>query len=142
MASVFDRLPAPPCAKLLGWELLGEWPEEGRIEIAFHPTESMLNPRGTVQGGFVAAMLDDTMGPALVSMTGGTEVPASIDINVSFLKPVMPGRVIARGRVVGRGRNIAFLEAELFDDAGVLLARATSSARVMPLAEGDARGER
>lgn len=100
--SFFSRFPAPPCAQLLGWELIADYPGEGRIEIAFHPTAQMLNPRGTVQGGFVAAMLDDTMGPALVSMTGGAEVPASIDLNVSFLKPVMPGRVIGKGRVVGR----------------------------------------
>ncbi|AMG75742.1 PaaI family thioesterase [Sphingopyxis granuli] len=129
--SFFSRFPAPPCAQLLGWELIADYPGEGRIEIAFHPTAQMLNPRGTVQGGFVAAMLDDTMGPALVSMTGGAEVPASIDLNVSFLKPVMPGRVIGKGRVVGRGRSVAFLEAELFDEKGELLARATSSARIM-----------
>lgn len=132
-SSIFDRLPAPPCAVLLGWELIAEYPAEGRIEIAFHPTPQMLNPRGTVQGGFVAAMLDDTMGPALVSMTGGAEVPASIDINVSFIRPVMPGRVIGKGRVVSKGRSTAFLEAELFDEDGQLLARATSSARIMTL---------
>ena len=126
--SFFTDKPAPPCAKLLGWELVAEYPEEGRIEIAFHPNETMLNPRGTIQGGFVAAMLDDTMGPALVSMTGGTIAPSSIDINVSFIRPVWPGRVIGKGRVVNRGRSIVFLEAELFDLDGKLLARATSSA--------------
>ena len=126
--SFFTDKPAPPCAKLLGWELVAEYPQEGRIEIAFHPNETMLNPRGTIQGGFVAAMLDDTMGPALVSMTGGTIAPSSIDINVSFIRPVWPGRVIGKGRVVNRGRSIVFLEAELFDLDGKLLARATSSA--------------
>jgi uncharacterized protein (TIGR00369 family) len=131
--SFFTRFPAPPCAELLGWELIAEFPEEGRIEIAFHPTAQMLNPRGTVQGGFVAAMLDDTMGPALVSMSSGKEVSVSIDINVSFIKPVMPGRVIGKGRVVSRGKSIAFLEAELFDENGGLLARSTSSARIMAL---------
>ena len=127
----FTKFPPPPCAVLLGWELIAEYPDQGRVEIAFHPTAQMLNPRGTVQGGFVAAMLDDTMGPALACMTGGTEVPASIDLNVSFLKPVMPGRVIGKGRVVSRGRSIAFLEAELFDQNGELLARSTSSARIV-----------
>jgi uncharacterized protein (TIGR00369 family) len=94
----------------------------------------MLNPRGDVQGGFVAAMLDDTMGPALVSMSGGTLMPRSIDLNVSFIRPVKPGRVIGRGRVVKAGRSVAFLEGELFDEQGMLLARATSSA--VPVAIG------
>ena len=123
----------PPCAELLGWELIDQFPDEGRIEIAFHPTAKMLNPRGTVQGGFVAAMLDDTMGPALVTMSGGTEVPVSADMNVSFIKPVLPGRVIGKGRVVSRGKLIAYLEAELFDESGALLARATSTARIVAL---------
>jgi uncharacterized protein (TIGR00369 family) len=126
--SVFDNFPIPPAARLLGWELISERSEEGVIEIAFHPNETMLNPRGTVQGGIVAAMLDDTMGPALFSMTGGKVVASSVDLNVSFIRPVQPGRVLARGRVISKGRAIAFLEAELFDTEGKLLARATSSA--------------
>jgi uncharacterized protein (TIGR00369 family) len=129
--SVFTKFPPPPCAELLGWEFIAEHPVEGRIEIAFHPTAQMTNSKGSVQGGIVAAMLDDTMGPALITMTGGTEFPSSIDINVSFLKPVMPGRVIGKGKVVSRGRSVAFLEAELFDENGMLLARSTSSVRII-----------
>jgi uncharacterized protein (TIGR00369 family) len=129
--TVFRSDAAPPCAKLLGWELVAEYPDEGRIEIAFHPTAEMINTRGSVQGGFVAAMLDDTMGPALVCLTQGAEVPATIDMNVTFLKPVLPGRVIGKGRVISRTRSTAFLEAELFDLDNHLLARATSTARIV-----------
>ena len=131
--SFFATHPAPPVAILLGWELIAEDSAAGTIEVAFHPDARMLNPRGTVQGGMVAAMLDDTMGPALVSMTGGAIMPSSVDLNVSFLRPVHPGRVVGRGRVVRLGKAIAFLEAELFDEAGTLLARATSSAIPVPV---------
>ena len=124
-------MPRPPCAETLGWDLIDQWPDEGRIEIAFYPNRSMLNPRGTVQGGFVAAMLDDVMGPALVAMTNGAEVPVTMDMNVSFVAPVMPGRVIGKGRVISKGRTTAFLEGELFDEGGALLARATSTARIV-----------
>ncbi|MGH1425664.1 MAG: PaaI family thioesterase [Pseudooceanicola sp.] len=126
--SVFDNVPPPPIAEFLGWELISESPDKGEIEIAFHPTDEMTNVRGDVQGGIVAAMLDDTMGPALFSMTGGQSVAASIDINISYLRPVHPGRITAIGRVVRKGRTIAFLEAELFNSEGKVLARATSSA--------------
>ncbi len=129
--SFFQRHPAPSAAVTLGWELIEEKPAEGRISIAFKPTDAMLNPRGTVQGGFVAAMLDDTMGPALVSMTGGREMPVTLDLNVSFLAPVQPVRVIGHGRVVSRTKSTAFLEAELFDEDGTMLARATSTARIV-----------
>ncbi|MDQ4087115.1 MAG: PaaI family thioesterase [Pseudomonadota bacterium] len=132
--SFFANKPAPPAAELLGWELVSEDPEAGMIEIAFRPDGRMLNPQGTVQGGFVAAMLDDTMGPALVSMSGGKTMPSTVDLTVSFIRPVRPGRVVGRGRVVRAGRAIVFLEGELFDESGTLLARATSTA--IPVAVG------
>ena len=133
MASLLSSSPLPPCAQTLGWKLIAEYPEERRIEIAFDPNETMLNPRGSVQGGFVAAMLDDTMGPALVSSSGDLEAPVSLDLNVTFVQPVLPGRLIGKGRVVSRTKTIAFLEAELFDEAGNLLARATSTAKIVPI---------
>ncbi|OWU83251.1 phenylacetic acid degradation protein [Oceanicola sp. 22II-s10i] len=126
--SVFDRFPAPPIAEFLGWELISENPERGEIEVAFHPTDEMTNVRGDVQGGMIAAMLDDTMGPALLSMTGGKCIASSIDMNVSYMRPMKAGRVTAKGRVVRKGRTIAFLEAELFGPDGKMIARATSSA--------------
>lgn len=137
MASLLSSSSRPPCAETLGWELLAEYPDESRIEIAFHPDTSMLNPRGTIQGGFVAAMLDDTMGPALVSSSGDKEAPATMDMNVTFIAPVYPGRVIGKGRVVSKTRSTAFLEAELFDLDGNLLARATSTARILLIGNGE-----
>lgn len=132
-AFVFSLDDGPPIAQLLGAEVVAQDGNAGTIEMAFTLDERFLNPRGTVQGGIVAAMLDDTMGPAFYNASGGTCVPATIDMTVSFIKPVYPGRLVGRGRVVNRGKRIAFLEAELFDAKGELLARATSSARVMEL---------
>ena len=129
--SVFRRLPAPPAAETLGWELIREDPAAGTVEIAFRPGEAFLNPHGTVQGGFVAAMLDDTMGPAFVTLTDGACIPSTIEMNVTFIRAVKPGRVIGKGRVVSRGKTIVFLEGELFDEEDNLLARATSSARIV-----------
>ncbi len=133
MGSLLSSTPRPLCAETLGWELIAEYPDEGRIEIAFHPNESMLNPRGTVQGGFVAAMLDDTMGPALVSSSGDKEAPISLDMNVTFIRPVNLGLLLGKGRVISRTKQTVFLEAELFDVDGQLLARATSTAKVFPI---------
>ncbi|MCF3594534.1 PaaI family thioesterase [Rhodobacteraceae bacterium LMO-12] len=132
MPSVFENFPMPPASALLGWELVSEDSDKGEIEIAFNPGPETLNPRGVIQGGFVAAMLDDTMGPALVTLTHGKVMASSIDINVSFLKPARPGRLICKGRVLSLGKRIAFLEGELFDANGTLLARATSSAVPVP----------
>jgi uncharacterized protein (TIGR00369 family) len=129
--SVFDRFDPPPSAKLLGWTLRHIDPEAGTIEIGFTADERFLNPGGTVQGGFLAAMLDDTQGPAVFGMTHGEAYAPTIDFNISFLKAARPGQFIGKGRVIRLGKNIAFTEAELFDEDGDLVARATFSNRVM-----------
>jgi uncharacterized protein (TIGR00369 family) len=130
-ASVFDRFEPPPSAKMLGWTLRHIDTAAGTIEIGFTADARFLNPGGTVQGGFLAAMLDDTQGPALFGHTDGEAYAPTIDFNVSFLKAARPGRFVGKGRVVRLGRNIAFTEAELFDETGDLVARATFSNRVM-----------
>ena len=48
-----------------------------------------------------------------------------------FIKAARPGRFIGKGRVVSLGKTIVFPEAELFDEAGDLVARATFSSRAM-----------
>ena len=129
--TVFDNLPMPPAAKTLGWSVRGVDADAGTIEVGFEIGEAFLNPAGTVQGGFLAAMLDDTMGPVLFAISEGTIYAPTIDLNVSFIREARPGRFVGRGRVVSQGRTIAFLEGELFDGEGLLVARGTATARVM-----------
>ena len=135
--SIFDRFEAPPSARLLGWTLRAIDPAAGTIEIGFTADERFTNPGGTVQGGFLAAMLDDTQGPALFGHTHGAAYAPTIDFNVSFLKEARPGQFVAKGRVVRLGKTIAFTEAELFDEAGDMVARATFTNRVMRGAKAD-----
>jgi uncharacterized protein (TIGR00369 family) len=137
-ASVFDRFDPPSSAKLLGWTLRAIDPDAGTIEIGFTADDRFLNPGGTVQGGFLAAMLDDTQGPALFGHTHGEAYAPTIDFNISFVKAARPGQFVGKGRVIRLGKNIAFTEAELFDEAGDLVARGTFTCRVMrgDMAEG------
>lgn len=129
--SVFDRFALPSASKLLGWTLRAVDPEAGTIEIGFTIDERFVNPAGTVQGGILAAMLDDTQGPALFAMTDGQVYAPTIDFTVSFVKAARPGRFVGRGRVVSLGKTIVFTEAELFDEGGELVARGTFSSRAM-----------
>ena len=122
------RREPPPAATLLGWELVTVDPDAGTIEIAFAATEDFLNPAGAVQGGLLAAMLDDTLGPALVATLPPGEWAPTADLHVQFLRPAKPGRLIGRGRVVRRGRDVAFLEGELVDDQERVVAKATATA--------------
>ncbi|HXG99213.1 MAG TPA: PaaI family thioesterase [Sphingomicrobium sp.] len=130
-ASLFDDFALPAASKLLGWTLRNVDVGKGTIEIGFTADDRFVNPAGNVQGGFLAAMLDDTQGPALLAMTNGAVYAPTIDFTISFIKPARPGHFVGKGRVVSRGKTIIFTEAELFDEAGDLVARASFTARAM-----------
>ena len=124
------RTAPPPAATLLGWQLIAVDPDAGTIVVAFEATEQFLNPVGVVQGGFLAAMLDDTLGPALLATLGPGEFAPTTDLHVQFVRPARPGRLVGRGRIVRRGREIAFLAGELLDDEDELIATATATAHI------------
>jgi len=129
--TVFDRFPKPPCAELLGWTLLDMDETAGTVRVGFTARPEFLNPAGFVQGGFLAAMLDDVMGPAALVMSDGWSFTSTIDMNVSFLAPARLGPLIGEGRVIQLGKTIGYLQGELRDEAGTLIARATSTARLV-----------
>lgn len=126
------RAPAPPAARLLGWKLERIDPEGGSIRVQFEGRAEFLNPVGSIQGGILAAMLDDTLGPAAAAALGGAAFAQTLELKTSFLRPAGPGKLYGDGRVVHRGREILFLEGSLSTADGKLVATATATARVIP----------
>lgn len=127
---VAGRVPVPPAERLLGWELLDVDPDSGTVEVGFSATEQFVNPNGTVHGGLLAAMLDDTVGPALSATLEPGQFAPTTDLHVQFLRPAFPGRLVGRGRVVRRGGRVAFLSGELFDESGEIVATAVATAQI------------
>ena len=105
-------------------------PDAGTIEVAFTASDQFLNLVGVIQGGFLAAMLDATIGPALVATLGPGQFAPTTDLHVQFLRPARPGRLTGRGRVVRRGKEVAFLAGELLDESGQIVAAATATAQI------------
>ena len=130
---VEGRAPLPHAAATLGLEVLDVDGDGGTIELAFTAIEDWTNPSGNILGGFVAAMLYDTVGPALLATVEPHEFQSTLQLNVTFLRPVRPGRLVGRGRVVHRRGDIVALEATLFDGDSAV-ATATATAVVIPLA--------
>jgi len=130
--SVFDRFETPAASVLLGWTLRKIDPAAGTIEIGFTADQRFANPQGWVQGGFIAAMLDDTHGPALFAQLDGKFFPVTVDCSISFLRGARFGKFLGKGRVIGCGKTIAFTEAELFDEDGTMVARGTFTSRLVP----------
>ncbi|MBR0757304.1 PaaI family thioesterase [Bradyrhizobium jicamae] len=134
VATALDNIPAPPCARLLGWRLLDARSEEGWIRLAFDGKPDFCNPAGFIQGGILSAMLDDTMGPAVFVMTEGRLFTTTITMTVNFLAPAKPGPITGEATVTQLGKTIAFVEGRLTGEDGTLLATASSSIRLVEAA--------
>jgi uncharacterized protein (TIGR00369 family) len=120
-----------PGAQLLGREWLG-LDESGEIAlIRFKAQPAFTNRHGTIQGGFLAAMLDSATGlralaelpPDLTAVTRG--------LDTRFLKPATVGPITARARVVERTDREMVVHAELVDANGVTVAEATARLRIL-----------
>ena len=95
--AIEGRAPVPRAAATLGFEFISADVENGTIELAFAATEDFTNPAGNVLGAFQAAMLFDTVGPALLATLAPDEFQSTMSLSVSFLRPVRPGRIIGHG---------------------------------------------
>ncbi len=115
--------------------------QDGRTRIAFEVGQHMCHSGGVAQGGFVCGWIDAAM--ARASMTQTPEMtPMSLDLNVSFFAPARPGRVIAEGWIEKAGRSTCFAEGRLLNAGGDVLAKATSTIRLIPRAAVEATTRR
>lgn len=123
------ELPPPNAAAALGIVFKHIDAEAGTIEVEFQARPAFTNPAGNIQGGFLAAMLDDTMGPALSATLARGEFAPTLNLNVSFERAAKVGTVQGKGRVLKRGKDVCFLTGELYQE-GELIASATATALI------------
>lgn len=122
--------PEPPIATLLGARLLALDTTAGTLAAEYEATAAFLNPAGTVQGGMLAAMLDDLCAAVVDARAGEGGGVVTLTLNLSFLAPARLGRLQGRSAIVGGGRSICYVEAVLAQ-AGTEVARATACCRVI-----------
>ncbi|HEY2709267.1 MAG TPA: PaaI family thioesterase [Caulobacteraceae bacterium] len=105
--------------------------EDGRSAIEYEVGLQMCHSGGVAQGGFVCAWIDAAMANA--SMTLNPDMtPMSLELKVSYFAPARPGRVIAEGWIERRGRSVCFAEGRLLDASGNVLAKGSSTIRLIP----------
>ena len=129
-----SRVQVPPnCDLTLGMVCLDK-SEAGRSVWQMLADERFSNPVGIVQGGFVAAFADSAMGAATVTYARERKVfSANAEIKVSFLKPARVGSVLTcTAQVISGGSRAAFVEAEVVDDEGRMVAKASSTYLLSP----------
>ncbi len=113
--------------------------EAGRAVLEYMAGIHMCHSGGVVQGGFITGWLDAAMAHAVIATTGLDVTPMSLELKVSFFAPVGPGLVTAEGWIERRGKSTCFGEARLLNAAGEVLAKCSSTMRLISRAKVEAR---
>jgi uncharacterized protein (TIGR00369 family) len=98
------------------------------------PGEQFANPMGVVQGGFVTAFADTAMASATITnLRGRKAYSANTELKISFVRGAPVGEALTcTARVIGGGQRVNFVEAEVVDSSGALVAKASSTYLLTP----------
>jgi uncharacterized protein (TIGR00369 family) len=130
-AMIDGRFPPPSIAKPMSFTLV----EVGDGFAVFEgtPNSDLLNPMGSVHGGWALTLIDSATGCACHSLLPAGISYTTIETKANFSRPITPdtGRVRAEGRVISQGRQIMSAEARLIAADGRILAHGTSTIMVL-----------
>jgi uncharacterized protein (TIGR00369 family) len=114
-----------PFAKLLGLEL--EHVGSGTATLALDVRNELTQNNGIVHGGAIASLIDTATAFAIISLLAARERVTTVDLTISYLRPLTSGRLRAVAKVVRAGRRLIVVSAEVFDPDGKLATTALST---------------
>jgi uncharacterized protein (TIGR00369 family) len=125
------RIQVPPnCELTLGMRCVDK-SVPGRTVWQMRADERFANPAGIVQGGFVGAMADSAMGSAVITFARAQTrkvVAVNLEMKTTFVATARIGTLLeCTASVLAGGSRVTFAEAEVVDDDGRIVARATST---------------
>ena len=100
-------------AKFFNLEFLEQVDDTYKIKVTF-PSEST-NPMNMVQGGMIAAAMDDATAMVVISAYEFKKGPLSTDLHVLFHRPVAVGEAVIEVRLIKLGQKLATVEGKLFN---------------------------
>lgn len=120
-------LPLNTIAQTLGYDVTEA--ASGRVVVTAEPSDRLLNPAGTVHGGFAATLLDSCMGLAIQSTLEKGVASTTLEFKISLVRPITPetGLLRAEGIVLTTGRRVGTAEGRITDSKGRLLAHGTTT---------------
>ena len=126
-----------PIARLIGFETkeIGD----GRAVVTLAAGPQHANPMGTLHGGVLCDIADAAMGMAFASTLAPDESFTTVELKINFFRPVWEAHLKAEGRVVRRGRNLGYVECNITDEGGRLIAKASSTCLALRGQEANGR---
>jgi len=120
-----DALSTVPFAKLLGIKL--DSVEPGDATLSLQIRDDFKQNAGVVHGGVIASLIDSATAFAIIPLLNHDERTTTVDLTISYLRPLTAGSMVARGKVLRAGTRLIVVSAELFDDGRNLAATALST---------------
>jgi uncharacterized protein (TIGR00369 family) len=114
-----------PFARFLGIEL--EDIGSGTATLGLTVRKELLQNHGVVHGGVIASLIDTATAFAIISLLAPSERVTTVDLTISYLRPLTEGRVTAVAKVLRAGRRLFVVSAEVFDSNGMLATTALST---------------
>ena len=119
------EVPPAPVMRLVGFT--ARVLEPGHAVFELEADERHHNPMGTLHGGVFCDVADAAMGMAYAATLGEGETFTTVELKINFLRAVRRARLTAEARVVKAGRSIGYVECDVKDEQGRLVARASST---------------
>jgi uncharacterized protein (TIGR00369 family) len=110
--------------------------EPGRVVVELNAGARHRHGGGVVQGGVITQIADAAMGMSLATLQDDSFWNTTIELKINFLRPFSEGRLRAVGRVIEMRQTLLFSEADVLDDGGRLVARASSTCMPVPQGQG------
>src|SRR6059058_1891279 len=117
--------PPPPVGRLLGFVL--KTIEPGHAVFEMETDERHHNPMGTLHGGIYCDLADAAMGYAYAATLREGETFTTIELKINFLRAVRKATLTAEARIVKAGSTLGYVECEVKDQTGKLVAKAAST---------------
>jgi len=114
-----------PYAHLLGIEL--DEISEGVATLGLNVRKELKQNHGVVHGGAIASLIDTAMAFAIITLLAPGEKVTTVDLTVSYLRPLTQGRITAKARVVRSGRRLFVVSADVFGNDGILASTSLST---------------
>lgn len=122
---IHHALTTVPFAKLMGIKLEGV--KAGQATLSFKVRRELKQNHGVVHGGAIASLIDTAMAFAILSVLPVDERATTVDLTISYLRPLSKGNARAIARVVRAGRRLIVVSAEVFDDSETIVSTALST---------------
>ncbi len=103
-----------------------------RADIELDAGPCHLQPFGIVHGGVLATLIDTATFWAAFMRIPEDAGLVNIDLKLNYLKPVIGGRLTAKGQAIRSGKSISYAEARVLNAGGELLAHGTSTLMTLP----------